>query len=67
LLFQPPYCPEVNPIERLWLYIKQQLKNIWFNNLDDVKNKVANILNNLQQDFILSLAGWDYIVNALSL
>lgn len=66
LLFQPPYCPEVNPIERLWLYIKQQLKNIWFKNLDDVKNKVANILNNLQEDFILSLAGWDYIVNALS-
>ncbi|MDJ0715585.1 MAG: transposase [Prochloraceae cyanobacterium] len=25
LLFQPPYCPELNPIERLWEYIKYYL------------------------------------------
>ena len=29
LLFQPPYCPELNPIERVWQYIKQKLKNIF--------------------------------------
>ncbi|MCU0533348.1 MAG: hypothetical protein MUD14_05580 [Hydrococcus sp. Prado102] len=22
LLFQPPYCPEANPIERFWEYLK---------------------------------------------
>ena len=26
LLFQPPHCPEANPIERLWLEIKKALK-----------------------------------------
>ncbi len=25
LIFQPPYSPEVNPIERVWHYIKQEL------------------------------------------
>ncbi|MBW4679598.1 MAG: transposase [Microcoleus vaginatus WJT46-NPBG5] len=25
LLFQPPYCPELNPIERLWSHLKQDL------------------------------------------
>lgn len=26
LIFQPPYCPEVNPIERFWQYLKSYLK-----------------------------------------
>ena len=34
LLFQPPYCPELNPIERVWQYIKQQLENLFFTSLD---------------------------------
>lgn len=67
LLFQPPYCPELNAIERIWEYIKQKLKNLWFNNLDDVKIKVAQILNSLDKDIIHSLTGWQYVLDALSL
>jgi transposase len=67
LLFQPPYCPEVNPIERVWQYIKFRLRSLWFINLDDVKKKVAQILNSLRQDIIISLAGWDCFQSALSL
>lgn len=67
LLFQPPYCPEVNPIERVWQYIKFRLRSLWFINLDDVKEKVAQILNSLRQDIIISLAGWDCFQSALSL
>jgi transposase len=44
LLFQPPYCPELNPIERVWQYLKQQLKNLFFTSIDEVKVKVAKIL-----------------------
>lgn len=67
LLFQPPYCPELNPIERVWLYIKQKLKNLFFTSLDDVKDKVAFILNSLSEDIIQSLTGWQYILDSLSL
>lgn len=67
LLFQPPYCPELNPIERVWQYIKQKLKNLFFTSLDDVKYKVAKILNSLSEDIVHSLTGWDYILDALSL
>ena len=67
LLFQPPYCPELNPIERVWLYLKQQLKNIFFTSLDDVKHQVAKILNSFSEDIIHSLTGWQYILDALSL
>ena len=67
LLFQPPYCPELNPIERVWQYIKQQLKNLFFMSIDDVKDKVAHILNFLSEDVLHSLTGWKYILDALSL
>ena len=67
LLFQPTYSPELNPIERVWQYIKQQLKNLFFTSLDDVKYKVAKILNSLSKDIIHSLTGWQYILDALSL
>ena len=36
-LFQPPYSPEVNPIERLWLEIKKDLKWEIFDDLDQEK------------------------------
>jgi hypothetical protein len=43
------------------------LRSLWFINLDDVKEKVAQILNSLRQDIIISLAGWDCFQSALSL
>jgi transposase len=67
LLFQPPYCPELNPIERVWEYIKNLLKNLWFSNLSDVKDKVAEIVRQLSEDIIHSLTGWEHILKALSL
>ena len=67
LLFQPPYCPEVNPIERVWEYIKARLRSQLFINLDDLKNQVANILHSLSREMINSLTSWKYIANALSL
>jgi transposase len=67
LLFQPPYCPELNAIERVWQYIKQQIKNTFYTSLDDVKYQVAKILNSLSEDIIHSLTGWQYVLDALSL
>ncbi len=60
LLFQPPTCgqvlccPEINPIERLWEYVKYRLRSLWFTDLDDVKDKVAQIFNSLSTDIIIS-------------
>ena len=67
LLFQPPYCPEVNPIERVWEYIKYRLRSLLYINLDDVKEKVSGILNTLTEEVIISLSKWNCFVDALSL
>ena len=36
LLFQPAYSPEVNPIEKLWGYIKEQLKWLRFEQIEEL-------------------------------
>jgi transposase len=37
LVFQLPYSPELNPSERVWQYIKQELSGELYDNLDEIK------------------------------
>ena len=66
LLFQPAYSPEVNPIERLWGYIKEQLKWLRFEQIEELRAAVQNELNKLTNEVIASLTGWKFILEAIS-
>jgi transposase len=66
LIFQPPYSPELNPIERLWHYIKSELSWKIYDALDALKEKVRAFLEELSNEKIVSIAGWDYIRSALA-
>jgi len=46
LLFQPPYCPELNPMERLWEHLKADLCVATFKTLHQLQN-VDQLLNEL--------------------
>ena len=65
LLFQPAYSPEVNPIERLWGYIKEQLKWLRFDQIEELRVAVKKELNKLTLEVITSLTGWKFILEAL--
>jgi transposase len=66
LLFQPAYSPEVNPIERLWGYIKEQLKWLRFEQIEQLRAAVQKELNKLTNEVIASLTGWQFILEAIS-
>ena len=66
LLFQPAYSPEVNPIERLWGYVKEQLKWLRFDQIEELRTAVQKELNKLTLGVIASLTGWEFILEALS-
>ena len=66
LLFQPSHTPQVNPIERLWEEIKEELSWELFDNLEALKVAVEKILAKLSQKVIASVTGWDFILEALS-
>ena len=61
--FLPPYCPNLNLIERVWKFLKKKLKNkyiehfadfkLWINdfckNFDDFKSEISQLIaNNIQ-------------------
>ena len=64
LIFQPPYSPELNPIERIWSHIKQELSWEISENLDGLKEKVGAFLGEFSTEEIASIAGLDYILSA---
>lgn len=65
LFFQPPYCPEVNGIERLWEYLKRDLAWELFESLDSLRAKVDKLLNSLSEQVVGTLTGWSWILQSL--
>ena len=66
LLFQPAYCPELNPIERLWEYLKGDLKWESFKNLDQLEVEVDERLAQLTPEIVASVTGYSFILDAIS-
>ncbi len=66
LLFQPPYCPELNPIERLSEHLKADLCWASFKTLAQLQDKVDQLLAELTPEMIASITGYSFILDALS-
>jgi transposase len=66
LLFQPPHCPELNPIERVWQHLKRGLRWKLPKNLDELRGMVSQRLSQMTQPVIASIVGWKYILEAVS-
>lgn len=66
LLFQPPYCPELNPTERLWEHLKANLKWASFKTLAQLQTKVDQLLAELTPEITASITGYSFILDALS-
>jgi hypothetical protein len=66
LIFQPAATPEVNPMERVWQYLKDRiaLKNFAF--LDELFHAVCTVLRDLTQEMLQSLTGFDYFITAVN-
>lgn len=66
LLPFPEYCPELNPIERLWQHIKSKIEFALIRSLEALKQEVAQVLNEECTDAVVaSIAGYPYIVDAV--
>ena len=66
LLPFPAYCPELNPIERLWQHIKSKIGFALIKTLEALKQEVAKILKEECTDpVVASITGYSYIVDAV--
>ena len=66
LMFQPPYAPELNPIEQVWQYLKRGLRWKLPANLDELRVYVIPRLNEMTEEVIASITGRQFILDALS-
>lgn len=48
ILHLPPYSPELNPVERLWLHIKSKtIRNKIYDSLDDLEDLICDFIKNI--------------------
>lgn len=62
LVYLPPYSPELNPIERLWQYIKDKLiKNKVYATLDALEKALEELFKTLTPHLLRSLCSISYL------
>lgn len=62
----PPYCPELNPIERVWRDLKDALAWLQFPNLEAQQDYVGQLLRTYEASTLQSLTSYTYLVDAIN-
>ncbi len=61
IIHLPPYSPELNPVERLWLYVKSNtIRNKIYDSIDALQNEIANFLNTITAATFMSICSVDW-------
>jgi transposase len=63
ICFLPPYSPEYNPIERLWLAIKTELKDRYWPDLMSMREKVEQWMESKTPSEFIRMCRYPYIHN----
>jgi len=62
---QPSHSPELNPIERVWEYIKKELVGEVFTTLEQLRERLKQVLEKITPEQISSLSSYKFILEAL--
>lgn len=63
IIIQSAYSPEVNPVEKLWQYIKDHtIKNKIYKNLLELENAVCAFIKNLTPKIIKTVCNVNYVI-----
>jgi transposase len=66
LLFQPPYAPEVNPAERVWEVLKDELAWQCFTDLAALQARVVAIVQQWDAEMLRALTAYPFIMDAIN-
>ncbi|NRB09814.1 MAG: transposase [Richelia sp.] len=64
-LLQPPHSPQLNPIERLWHFIKKPLKNELFSSVQDLRERIQKLFEQLTFEHVISISSYNFILEAV--
>lgn len=66
LLFLPPYCPELNPAERMWQIMKADYSGNVFKNLETLSTFIKAKVKKLTKSIIISACSYSYIFSSIN-
>jgi transposase len=61
LIFLPPYSPELNPAEHIWLSFKRDFSNLLFESMDDLSYYLFGLAHALGNPFVQSSTNYSYV------
>jgi len=66
-IYQPPYSPELNPVERLFQELRREIEGLVYETLDHKQDAIEQILQHWQKhpEIVCQIAGWDWICDAM--
>jgi len=59
----PPYTPELNPAEKIWQWMKDRIAMKFFTSIEDLKQKITLMVNQLNPELIKSITGYQLYTN----
>jgi len=63
--FLPPYSPELNPVERLWQWLRRHVcRNKLFHSEEELMNELQRALTKLHNEKAISLCRANYLLHA---
>jgi transposase len=65
-VFLPPYSPELNPIERLWRDLKDNLADVTVKTIEELSEAMCAVIQNYSQATLQSLTSFPYFVQAVA-
>lgn len=66
IIYLPPYSPELNPVERLWQYLKDNLiKNKIYDSIKSLEDALCHFICNITDSSVKSICSVNYLPNYL--
>ncbi len=62
LLPIPPYCPELNPAEKIWQWMKDKIAMKIYDTIQGLERKMEQLIKQLENQLIKSITGYEFYI-----
>jgi transposase len=59
----PPYCPELNPAEKMWQWFKDRGSMKIYKSLEELEDKLTQLIKHTDNHKIKNITSYQYLVN----
>ena len=59
----PPYCPELNPAEKMWQWFKSKVSMKIYKSLDELEDKLTHLIKLGDKQKVKNITAYQYLIN----